>query len=325
MASEKYLDLTQIRPQPDLEPSAFHPYQGIEVQSSSALVYTQRQEQDSGEKDAAKSVTDTHRRRILGLTVPVFWGLLIALVLVVAGAIGGGLAAQGRTGNNNSTTEPSRPGNLSSSGTAGEATATPKSLTPQPTDESASVTILMPMVQVSAVPLSGGCPKINGTWYTPPETSNGTSTATASAAAAGITLQGQMSPQAFVQLCNTNFPEGSAGVRDLVSFFTPTFEQCMNSCAQYNSQYQQILLGSKRGQRVSTNDGKSGFCTAVSIWKRAGGKCYLKGKDANPFVNDTLQSLGWSPTDFITGLLIDGIQSDGFFNMEYGMIITVWD
>ncbi|KAK8036910.1 hypothetical protein PG991_001224 [Apiospora marii] len=259
MASEKYLDLTQIRPQPDLEPSAFHPYQGIEVQSSSALVYTQRQEQDSGEKDAAKSVTDTHRRRILGLTVPVFWSLLIALVLVVAGAIGGGLAAQGRTGNNNSTTEPSGPGNLSSSGTAGEATATPKSLTPQPTDESASVTILMPMVQVSAVPLTAGAPRSTGR-------------ATASAAAAGITLQGQMSPQAFVQLCNTNFPEGSAGVRDLVSFFTPTFEQCMNSCAQYNSQYQQILLGSKRGQRVSTNDGKSGFCTAVSIWKR--GCCF---------------------------------------------------
>ncbi|KAK8134819.1 hypothetical protein PG984_006831 [Apiospora sp. TS-2023a] len=201
MATDKYLDLAKVPQQPDLEPSAFHPYQGIEIQSNPGLAYTQQQNHqqqqkhhhhsgvpDSGEKDAPTTATDNSRRRILGLTIPVFWGLLIALVLVIAGAIGGGLAAQGRSNNNNNT-EPSGSGRPSS-GAAGEATSSSKP-TPaqQPADESASVTMLLPIVQVSAVPLDGGCPKINGTRYIPREPTNDTITATESAAAAGIILQ----------------------------------------------------------------------------------------------------------------------------------------
>ncbi|KAK8024793.1 hypothetical protein PG990_002616 [Apiospora arundinis] len=41
------------------------------------------------------------RKRILGLKVPAFWGLLIGLVLLIAGDIGGGSAAQ-RSNNSNS-------------------------------------------------------------------------------------------------------------------------------------------------------------------------------------------------------------------------------
>ncbi|KAK8078464.1 hypothetical protein PG996_004634 [Apiospora saccharicola] len=126
MATDKYLDPAQNHPQPDLELSASHPYQGIEVHSRPALATLLRQ--------------------------------------------------------------------------------------PPPTP-------------------AGVCPQINATRYAPREATNGT----------GITLQGQTYPQPFVQLCSTNFPEGDdkPGVRDIVSFFAPTFEQCMLSCAQYNRQYQQ--------------------------------------------------------------------------------------
>jgi len=111
-------------------------------------------------------------------------------------------------------------------------------------------------VQASAVPLDGGCPQINATRYTPREATNGT----------GITLQGQTSPQTFVQLCSTNFPEGDdkPGVRDIVSFFAPTFEQCMLLCAQYNRQYQQEI--DSKGQS-GTGSSSNWFCMGVSIVK----------------------------------------------------------
>lgn len=271
MATDKYLDPTQSQHQPGLEPSASHPYQGIEVQSYPVLTYMQQQQQQQqwterhsapptpDEKDSVASATADPRRRIVGLTVPVFWGLLIALVLAVAGAIAGGLAAQGRNSSNSSNTGPSGSG----SPPPGEATTTAKPAVAQPpAGESATVTMLLPIVQASAVPLDGGCPKINATRYVPREaTANGTT-----GPGAGITLPGQSSPQAFVQLCSTNFPEGDEkpGVRDLVSFFAPTLEQCMLSCAQYNRQYQRETGAKGQG---GAGDGGNGFCMGVSIVK----------------------------------------------------------
>ncbi|KAK8086204.1 hypothetical protein PG994_001178 [Apiospora phragmitis] len=273
MATDKYLDLSKQRHQPDLEPSATHPYHGIEVQSYPALAYTQQQQQQqwahqqsalptSEEKNAPAPATDKPHRRILGLTVPVFWGLLILLVLVVAGAIGGGLAAQGLSNKNNNNADPSGSGRPSSSVIMVETASTPNPSTQPPASGSGTVTMLLPIVQALAVPLDGGCPKINGTRYSPRETTNGTGTAKATAT--GITLQGQASAQAFVQLCNTNFPEGDAqpGVRDILSFYAPTFEQCMTSCAQYNRQYQR-----ETGSRGQSGIWGDGFCMAVSIVK----------------------------------------------------------
>lgn len=41
---------------------------------------------------AADAPPPPERRRVLGLTVPVFWGLVIALVVILAGGIAGGVA-----------------------------------------------------------------------------------------------------------------------------------------------------------------------------------------------------------------------------------------
>ncbi|KAK8039895.1 hypothetical protein PG993_008306 [Apiospora rasikravindrae] len=72
-----------------------------------------------GEKHTTVPTADDHRR-VLGLRVPVFWGVLIALILLVAGGIGGGigggLATQGH--NSNSSSQDS-PGSRNVSSTAG--------------------------------------------------------------------------------------------------------------------------------------------------------------------------------------------------------------
>lgn len=41
---------------------------------------------------AAADAPPPERRRVLGLTVPVFWGLVIALVIILAGGVAGGVA-----------------------------------------------------------------------------------------------------------------------------------------------------------------------------------------------------------------------------------------
>ncbi|KAK8093666.1 hypothetical protein PG997_000351 [Apiospora hydei] len=259
MATDKYLDLSQRRhQQPDLEPSTSHPYLGIEVQSDSAQGYTQpgnAQQQwaqapsaslISGEKNTPPTISDNHHRRVLGLRVPVFWGLLVALILVVAGAIGGGigggLATQGHNNNiNQDSLRSTKP-----SSDAGETISNPPAQQTTTTTEG-TITIALPIVQPSITPVDGGCPRINGTRYTPRQKINGTS--------APITLQGQTQAQSFVQLCDTNFPEGDndPGVHDIDTFITATFEQCMTLCADWNRQYQ--LHGEDR------------FCMAVSIVK----------------------------------------------------------
>ncbi|KAK6826068.1 hypothetical protein PG987_013562 [Apiospora arundinis] len=229
ITTEKYLDLeNRWRHQPGLEPSSSHPYQGIEVQSSSAQAHdpanTQLSPYDgtmtfpspyegtftfpppvSGEKIAHAQSTDG-RPRILVLTTPTFWGLLIIITLVLGGAIGGGigggLATRRRNDNSDATKSSSAPGV--------EATATGGNNSVGP----------LPIVQPWTVPQDRGCPRINGTLFTPKRVANSTATE-------NITLQGQVAAQTFVQLCETDFPEGDAnpGLRDLYTVYVTTFEE----------------------------------------------------------------------------------------------------
>ncbi|KAK8039893.1 hypothetical protein PG993_008304 [Apiospora rasikravindrae] len=110
MAIEEHLSMDPRHQHPDMEPAAAssaHPglevevYPGLEVQPHSDEEFPQtentRQRTPSAVPKSEKTNTtepsaDTHRR-ILGLTTRVFWGLLVALILLVAGAIGGGVGA----------------------------------------------------------------------------------------------------------------------------------------------------------------------------------------------------------------------------------------
>ncbi|KAK8024796.1 hypothetical protein PG990_002619 [Apiospora arundinis] len=271
MTADKYLDLeSRWSHQPGLEPSSSHPYQGIEVQSSSAQAHDPANTQQSpfegtitfpppvsGEKISHVPSTDG-RPRILVLTTPTFWGLLIIITLVLGGAIGGGigggLATRRRNDNSNMTQSSSAPG-VGATATGGNNSVGP-----------------LPVVQPWTVPQDGGCPIINGTLFTPKGVANGTATE-------NITLQGQVAAQTFVQLCETDFPEGDAnpGLRDLYTLYVTTFEECMTTCAEYNRQFQQLRI--KTQGRNGT--GEDWYCLAASIVKEGEYICSLRIEQAS--------------------------------------------
>ncbi|KAK7978581.1 hypothetical protein PG988_006071 [Apiospora saccharicola] len=261
--TDKSLDVNSRRHQSGMEPLTSLADPGMEVHSYPAQAYTQtgdihRQQQLQQqwvhpqsaslkpEETNAPSIPDDRHRRILGLKAPVFWCLLVILVIIVAGGIGGGvgagLATQGHNRDNNS--------NSNSSNNNGSNTATPTSKTV------GAAATLLPLWEPDLTPRDDGCPKIDTQNYTPrdPAANNGT----------GITLQGQSEAQTFQQLCNTNYSDFNGtnpGMRDLLSVFTKTFDECMTLCAQYNRQYQQHQIDEKADIKPE------GYCRAVSMNK----------------------------------------------------------
>ncbi|KAK8086206.1 hypothetical protein PG994_001180 [Apiospora phragmitis] len=230
-----------------MEPVASHAYPGLEVQLDPAPEYArfghaplQSAEPVSEWKEtptahAAPTTDDpTRKRKILGLTVPVFWTLLVVLVIVLAGAIGGGVG-----------------GGLAAQQPASSSAAATPTTTLQPGEEqptgsgTATATTAIPIMQPSLIPRDGGCPGINGSPYV-----------------SRITLRGQKVAQTFHQRCNTNYAETeeNPGLRDLYSAFATSFDQCMTWCAQYNEQLQQQA----ENKDVS---GGQGWCTVVAVAK----------------------------------------------------------
>ncbi|KAI1080209.1 hypothetical protein F5B20DRAFT_580605 [Whalleya microplaca] len=177
------------------------------------------------------------KRRILGLTVPSFWVIMVLITMILAGGIGGGVGgamrAQQKEEHSTSSDVPSTtvPSTPSSSPTAGSSSE-------QPTD--------------------GGCPTIEGQTYTPYAV-NGQA----------IPLEAGLGAQLFKQQCYTNYVSSAAAhTHDILRIFMPTLETCMMACAEYNSAYRAGLNG---GAGVG-----GGYCVAVSLVKETAGFCYLK-------------------------------------------------
>ncbi|KAI1803744.1 hypothetical protein F4811DRAFT_316395 [Daldinia bambusicola] len=191
------------------------------------------------------------RRRILGLTVPVFWTVVIVIVIVLAAAIGGGIGG-GLTAQQKSNTS-----------AESDTTNTPQ---PSPTSTSpASAATTTPAN--GPLPSDGGCPLINGQTYTPYAVDG-----------KAIPLAQGLEGQQFRQQCYTNYvASGTSQTHDILRIFMPTLENCMMACAEYNSAYYANLAN---GTGVG-----GGFCVAVTIVKVEAGFCYLKNGTST---NDTL-------------------------------------
>ncbi|KAK8024792.1 hypothetical protein PG990_002615 [Apiospora arundinis] len=203
----------------------------------------------------SRRADEQHRKTILGLTVPVFWVLLIGLFLICAGAIGGGvgggLAAQ-QHNNSNAAAATDGPG------PGGPSSGTTTTLPPgqQPTNNAGGggtvTTTLLPLMQPTGIP-TDGCPEKNLTIYS-----------------LHITLKGQTEAQTFRRYCSVDLGEdgnSNPGVRDLLDFYTTnmaettTLDQCMHWCAEYNRQYYDQQLA----DNPKAVPGGDGYCTAVSL------------------------------------------------------------
>ncbi len=166
----------------------------------------------------------------------------------------------------------------------------------------------------SPAPIDGGCPRINGTKYVPHNSTGGS-----------MTIPGAGAAQSFAVLCDTNWPagegNGNPGVRDIMSLYLPSLQDCMAACAEYN-------LGYQAGAGTASS---GGFCRSVAILKSgksksdtcmlpillfrsllivptrcfpiytAGGSCYLK--NASTGFNN---SFGF-PTAYAMAVVVDGV------------------
>lgn len=130
--------------------------------------------------------------------------------------------------------------------------------------------------------VDGGCPRINGTTFTPlgPD-------------GAQIVAFAGRQPQSFTQLCYTNYPSGPAygnpGTTDLLRFYTRTLEDCITACASWNQAYPNSRL----------TDGSRGMCRSVALVKTPGEYCYLKNATGT---NDTFGA----PGQFVSAVLLPG-------------------
>ncbi|KAI0512929.1 hypothetical protein F5B22DRAFT_290042 [Xylaria bambusicola] len=223
------------------------------------------------------------KRTILGLSVPVFWAVVVVLVILLAGAIGGGvgggLSAQRKSvsdpkassGNNsdsgdgNSNNGNSGDDNSSDSDSTTSSavpTATPSPTSSSPTD--------------SLVP-TDGCPGVNNQVYTP-----------FSADGKPIPIRAGQAPQKFQEQCWTNWANTDS-THDILRTYTPTLENCLSVCAEYNKAYATNL-------RNNVGVG-GGFCVAITIVKEHAGFCYLKNGTGT---NDTMGS----PNSYSSALLL---------------------
>ncbi|KAI1779127.1 hypothetical protein F4818DRAFT_239962 [Hypoxylon cercidicola] len=202
------------------------------------------------------------RRRILGLTVPIFWTVVVIIVVVLAaaigGGIGGGLKAQQDSNSNTSSDAANTPPPSTTAPAASGGTASPTSSAPN----GASSTTAN-----AALPSDGGCPQIEGQTYTPYAVDGNP-----------IPLEQGLEPQEFTQHCYTNFVSSTVEqTHDILKIFMPTLENCMMTCASYNAAYRANL---------NANVGVGGgYCVGVTLEKFDAGFCYLKSGTST---NDTM-------------------------------------
>ncbi|KAI1343582.1 hypothetical protein F5Y15DRAFT_370481 [Xylariaceae sp. FL0016] len=192
----------------------------------------------------------SQERRVLGLRVPFFWTLVVAMVIILAAGIGGGVggAMSTRHGSNS---------DGSSVSSSSSITAT-TSGSPAPTSSSAGS---------GATPTDGDCPGIQDATYTPYAVDG-----------QPIPLASGLAPQEFKQQCWTNYVAGAGtDIHDILRIFMPTLENCMMTCAEYNAAY-------RAGLEQNAGVG-GGYCVAVSLEKKDAGFCYLKNGTAT---NDTM-------------------------------------
>ncbi|KAM7197816.1 hypothetical protein V8F20_006489 [Naviculisporaceae sp. PSN 640] len=235
------------------------------------------------------SPNEKRRKMILGLPVWLFW---LIIVLIAAGAIGGGvggslavknaeLNAQRATAAAADSTSPTAP--IISLPTSARQNPTLTTSYPPTTTSSLSASTATPSRNPS-VPFDGGCPRVNNTRFTP-----------VSSSGAGYSIpDAGLESQTFLRLCNTNYPSGAEygnpGIADIFKTWAATLDECMALCAAYNAEF------NKTGSNKFNME--KGFCRSVAIVEREGEFCYLKNGTGG---NNTMGA----PNDFASAILID--------------------
>ncbi|KAI1438861.1 hypothetical protein GGR50DRAFT_702829 [Xylaria sp. CBS 124048] len=215
------------------------------------IVVPQEPAHDAGQPQRKQTKT------MMGLSVPVFWCLVVVLIILLGAGIGGGVGA-GLSAQQKSTSKEVVP-----SGMGGTVIPISSLLTAVPSAPSAPPA--PSSSPDSALPTDGGCPAIDNLGYS-----------AYSADGKPIPAADGQQPQEFREQCFTNWANTGAQ-HDIMTTYTPTLEECIVVCAEYNRGYEQSL-----SQHVDVGGGP---CVAVTLHKVHAGFCYLKNGTGT---NDTL-------------------------------------
>jgi len=180
-------------------------------------------------------------RRILGLSVGVFWALVVLLFCIIAAGVGGGVGAGLASRKSSCPTDPISTPTPASAPTGSSTFAPDTSPSPAPTSLCSTQT------------------DFNGTIITPND-STGNSIILSNAA------------QKFQVLCNTNFVAPSSEIHNIMKIWTVDLTACVSQCAEYNAGLENLIFSGT----LNSDGGGSGFCRAVSLALEQGEFCYLK-------------------------------------------------
>ncbi|KAI1445694.1 hypothetical protein F5Y02DRAFT_417911 [Annulohypoxylon stygium] len=198
------------------------------------------------------------KRRVLGLTVPIFWTLVVIVFIILAAALGGGIG-----GGLKAQQQQKLADNASSDTATNGTSSSDSSSTPTSTSPTATTTV----TSTGPLPSDSGCPLINNQTYTPYAV-DGTS----------IPLEPGKEGQQFKQQCYTSYTSSATTqTHDILKIYMPTLENCIMACAAYNEAY---------SANLANNTGVGGgYCMGVTLHKVNSGFCYLKNATTT---NDTM-------------------------------------
>ncbi|KAK0617971.1 hypothetical protein B0T17DRAFT_618615 [Bombardia bombarda] len=219
------------------------------------------------------------RRQILGLTVPLFWAIVVSLILIIAAGIGGGywcLTGESRQEQHQQRRRP----------------------TQQPVDISTNscivvvidtiVTIVIASFQRDRQPDNHRIR--DSDHHDDPDRSSRASIWRRLARTGGWRMPKHQRVDRFQQLCEINYPSGAdygnPGIFDIMKLYLPSLEQCMAACATYN-------LGYKSSRGAGADD--SGFCSSVVV---------IKTGETSSINGTGINNTRGSPKDYTSAVLV---------------------
>ncbi|GKT92013.1 hypothetical protein Ct61P_09863 [Colletotrichum tofieldiae] len=274
--------------------------------STAPIAYDPSEMQSPGEKSTWTSsqaypvyTAPPGRRRILGLTVPVFWGLVAALAVILAGGIAGGVAG-GLTAlkANNSSTQSHCVNlgfqhffvtELGHSRVSGDADSIRGKLRPR-------FQLQVLRINRNIVHISLGAhwrPLRPHRRRLPQHQPDRLHTHQRQRRRdEGRLRLGPILPTALRGQLPSGARYGNPELYDILKVYVPTFEECMALCASYNQGYSNNLANGNVASR--------GYCRSVAMIKLPGEYCYLKNGTGK------MDTQG-HPKDFISAVVISGL------------------
>ncbi|KAH9203080.1 hypothetical protein DL95DRAFT_529797 [Leptodontidium sp. 2 PMI_412] len=222
------------------------------------------------------------KKRICGLSKKTFLIVLVVVLFVVlAGAVGGGVGGALAAKNGNK---------------AADSTASQSSDTPLPVTSSSYVSVQSTLSSTSSGSTSSASPTSTSSTSTTSTTSLTSSASTPTTTAAALTVLGcpsangttytpSGSTSSFLKYCQQDLQSSGSATVDIQSRIQDTFDDCINSCAEYTDSW---IAGGRAGAGPCVG---ATFNALIPDWPYNNLRCFLKAENGGGPLKFTSQVL----------------------------------